>query len=172
MPTQLDNTWLPPETRTGWDGSDVWWPFDYGSWEYNRSRIGEKIFNGKEFDRVSWNYWGYEYSINIRILIEHYETWAKKSIEEPHETWAKKNIEEPQKITDGKNTITLDALLWYLRYEKKTMVAELLWENIAHYSWPIIKLPSKLHPLGEIGVISHTLMKAIKKSINELDIIK
>lgn len=160
MPTQLDNTWLPPETRTDWDGTKEYWAFDYGSWEYNRLRIGEKVFNGKEFDRVTWGYWWYEYSVNIRTLIEHYEIWAKQ------------NKDELQKITDGKNTITIDDLLWYLRYEKKTVIGEILGENRAHYNRPFIQLATKPHTTEDIEHISHVLMKAIRKSINDLDIKK
>jgi len=160
MPTQLDNTWLPPETRTHWDGSDIWWPFDYGSGEYNRWRMGEKVFNGRDFDRVNWNYWGYEYSTNIRVIIEHYETWAKQ------------HTKELQKITDGKITITIDDLLWYLRYEKRENVSRILGENIAHYTWLVIKLPTKLHPMLDMWYISHTLIHSIKRSIDELRIKK
>lgn len=160
MPTQLDNTWLPPETRTHWDGSDIWWPFDYGSGEYNRSRIGEKVFNGKDFERISWNYSGYEYSTNIRTIVEQYEKWAKQS------------SKELQKITDGKITITVDDLLWYLRYEKKENIARILGENIAHYTWSIIKFPSKLHPMLDMWYISHTLIHSIKRSVDELGIKK
>ncbi len=156
MPTQLDNTWLPPETRIGWDGNVKWWPFDYGSGEYYSPRTDSKVFNGKDFDTIIANYHGYEYSTNIRAIIEHYEVWAKQ------------NIKELQKITDGKNNITIDDLLWYLRYEKQENISRILGENIVHYHWPIIRLPSKFRPLVEAWHISHTLMHTIKKSIDEL----
>lgn len=161
MPTQLDDTWLPPETRIDWDENPECWPFDYGSVINPKFISSGVVFNGRNDEKYNWIYNRYSYSENIWKLIEYYETWASQK------------RKELQKISDENETITIDELLWFLRYEKRTIVAEILGEKGKHYKKPFINIPYDADKHKDnIGVIPHTLMKAIKKALENLNTVQ
>jgi hypothetical protein len=159
MPTQLDDTWLPSEARVGWDGTLANWPLDYGSGEYrNLSTLWEKNI---------WAEWGtmsgristygnlITHSDNIRMIREQYERWS----------W--QNTKEIQKLTDGKHTITIDDILWYLRYENIKSIKALLWETNSKNE-NIFHLPSFNKRVVTNWTVSHRLLHWIQKAIEEI----
>lgn len=160
MPTKLDNTWLPPESRTDWDGTKEWWPFDYGSWEYRNLKTHWIKNPDPEKAMISLAHTIQQSSVNIRYIVESYERWAalqKNSL---------------QKITDGKDTVTLDDILWYLRYEKNKTIALILWENRTRSSGLLFEIPYEPSVIADVGNISHVLIHTIKKALDEISIKK
>lgn len=158
MPTRLDNTWLPPETRVHW-GIQLNEPIDYGSGEYRYLHTHVQI-------NPKWE----PLTKSTRILT--HAIWLTGSeninrIRESYELWAWRSIESQPKVTDGKDYISLDDLLWYLRYETQENIANILWEKSKHGS-ANISLPIKIGVKIENITISHSLMHAIKASIKEI----
>jgi hypothetical protein len=158
MPTQLDNTWLPPETRIEGGISDHV-PIDYGSGEYRYLHTHIEHNPGSE-----------PFTKSTRILIYSIVSWWSENIvriREWYELWAWRKIENLPKITDGKEYISMDDLLWYLRYETLTNIWGILWEKSKHGSVNL-SLPIKIGNSIENIKIAHSLMHTIKTAIKEL----
>ncbi|MBX9809795.1 hypothetical protein K2X92_05385 [Candidatus Gracilibacteria bacterium] len=160
MSTKLDNIWLPPETRIEGGGINNNEPIDYGSGEYRN--LHTFWLKNPRAESETRNYrispQGVELckSDNIRLIRESYESWSQQK------------SSELMKITDGKNTITIDELLWYLRYEKQETIAGLLGETKNSNRELLLRGVSNklMQPLTVTG--SHKLIHAVQKCIKEI----
>ncbi len=163
MPNQLISTWLPPETRIGWDGTQEKWPIDYGSGEYRNLGMYWEKNPWADWITMSYRismYWNiFPHSENIRTIREYYEFWSMQK------------TKELQKLTDGKNTITIDDVLWYLRYENLKNIQELLWETSTKND-KILQVPSWINNQIQNWKISHRLLHLIQKSIEKISWLK
>lgn len=158
MLTRLDATWLPPESRIHW-GIKEGEPIDYGSGEY-------RYLHTHIEHNPRWE----PFTKSTRILVHAIQThWSVNidRIREGYELWAWRKWEQLPKVTDGKDSIHLDDLLWYIRYESVESISNLLWEKSKHGSVNL-SLPIRIGAKIENITISHSLMHAIKVSIKEI----
>lgn len=166
MTTRFDATWLPINTRYGWDGTEKNGPINYGSGEYGH--IYKALWLSDTTSAKSKWYEEYssaspeslreirKISINIFHIIEWYTKWNNNS-----------SVGIRQLYTDNGATISSDDVLWYLRYENIRGIARLLDEQ--RYSSGIIQIsPHYWEKDIPKWTLPHSLVRAIKKAIDGL----
>lgn len=171
MSTQLDHTWLPSSSRNPWDGTRENGPIDYGNGAYGHTYRSDSLFDSTLSLHARWYEEGgfvlselwrklRDISINIFHIVDGYTKWRASASQ-----WIL------QIYADEKIKITSDDVLWFLRYEDTSSLASLL--NESRYSSGVIQTyPRHGQKYIEPWVLPHTLIRAIKKSIDELQSIK